>query len=100
MLHVHQVSSEPEFRSLQPARIVTEHALERAFRSGMVEIEFAGRAEPHALAYATKVRPRSGVFIYHSGVRSRMHRAMRHNLLPLARQLMGHGERRLVLMER
>jgi CelD/BcsL family acetyltransferase involved in cellulose biosynthesis len=92
-----QISWDPEFRAFHPAQIVTERAIEEAFGLRLVRIDFAGVAEAHALTYTSTTRSHASVFIYHSGVRSRIHRAMRRSVVPLARQLIGRGERRPML---
>lgn len=86
-----KTSYDPEFQELRPGRIVTNRAIEEAFDRKLRRFDFLGAKDEYKMRYTPDARAHATVFLYHDGLRSRIHRAVKRNAIPLAKKVLKRG---------
>jgi CelD/BcsL family acetyltransferase involved in cellulose biosynthesis len=95
-----KTSYDPAFSALSPGRLVINRAIEESFARNLRRFDFLGAADDYKLRYTDSVRPHSTIFLYNSGVLSRIRRAVKRRFIPFARHILGRETPYVVLMDR
>jgi CelD/BcsL family acetyltransferase involved in cellulose biosynthesis len=95
-----KTSYDPTWSALGLGRLVINRAIEASFARNLSRFDFLGAADNYKLRYTETVRPHSTIFVYNSGVFSKLRRAVKRRVIPLTHQILGHQPLYPVLMDR
>jgi CelD/BcsL family acetyltransferase involved in cellulose biosynthesis len=75
-----------EYRHGSPGVVLRDQLLQQAAQLGITEYDLAGQAYDHKMHWTKLVRPHSQVWVFHSGVKSRLLYSMKAYLLPAVKR--------------
>jgi CelD/BcsL family acetyltransferase involved in cellulose biosynthesis len=77
----------PEFAKCSPAKVLTHLAIQRAFATGLSEVDFLGTAEPWKLEWTATTRPHDWLFIFGDTLRGRLIHQLKFRVKPALQRL-------------
>jgi CelD/BcsL family acetyltransferase involved in cellulose biosynthesis len=77
----------PDFAKCSPAKVLTHLALQRAFATGLSEVNFLGTAEAWKLEWTSTTRPHDWLFIFGNTFRGRLAHQLKFRIKPALQRL-------------
>jgi CelD/BcsL family acetyltransferase involved in cellulose biosynthesis len=77
----------PEFAKCSPAKVLTHLALQRAFATGLAEVDFLGTAEAWKLDWTSTTRPHDWLFIFGNTFRGRLAHQLKFRIRPALQRI-------------
>jgi len=91
VLYCLKIGYRPELHPFSAGQVLKATVLERAFREGLREYDFLGVMDEAKADWTSTGRPFNWAYVYHGGLQSRLHHALKFEVKPFVRRLMGRA---------